>query len=58
MDRPKKVAIIGAGPAGITAAYELSKKEVGQKGVVKLKRGDEELSAEVEYRTLEHPPKK
>ena len=26
MDRPKKiVAIIGAGPAGITAAYELSK---------------------------------
>ena len=27
MERPKKVAIIGAGPAGITAAYELSKKE-------------------------------
>lgn len=27
MSQQKKVAIIGAGPAGITAAYELSKKE-------------------------------
>jgi len=26
MDQPRKIAIIGAGPAGITAAYELSKK--------------------------------
>lgn len=27
MEKPKKVAVIGAGPAGITAAYELSKRK-------------------------------
>ena len=31
-DRPNKAVIVGAGPAGLTAAYELSKK--GQRVVV------------------------